>query len=57
MIFYHGSKQIVENPQKNKSNPRNDYGASFYLTKDLTSGKVWACRNDTIGLVNEYFCN
>lgn len=54
MIFYHGSKQIINKPIKNGSNPHNDYGPSFYLTSDLMSAKSWACKNDELGCVNKY---
>lgn len=54
MIIYHGSKQIIEKPVVNGSDEHNDYGASFYLTTDLESAKVWACKHNTLGIVNEY---
>ena len=55
MIFYHGSKQIIKEPIVNGSNKTNDYGPSFYLTIDLKSTKSWACRNDIVGVVNQYY--
>ena len=54
MIIYYGSKQIIEKPVANGSDEHNDYGASFYLTTDLESAKVWACKHNTLGIVNEY---
>jgi hypothetical protein len=54
MNIYHGSKKIIEKPSFKGSNPKNDYGAAFYLTKDLESAKSWACRNDSVGIVNKY---
>ncbi len=54
MIFYHGSKQVVSNPIAHGSNRENDYGASFYTTKDFESAKEWACKNNEVGLVNKY---
>lgn len=54
MIIYHGSKQIIETPVVNGSDEHNDYGASFYLTTDLESAKIWACKHNTLGIVNEY---
>jgi len=54
MIIYHGSKQIIKKPVVNGSDEHNDYGASFYLTTDLESAKVWACKHNTPGIVNEY---
>ena len=54
MIFYHGSKTIIQTPVVGGSHSYNDYGPSFYLTKDLESAKSWACKNDKKGLVNKY---
>lgn len=54
MRLYHGSKEIIKTPVPHGSNPRNDYGPAFYLTKDLESAHTWACRNNTIGYVNVY---
>lgn len=54
MIIYHGSKTMIVNPIKGGSDPNNDYGPSFYLTLDLYSAKSWACKNNTIGVVNKY---
>ena len=54
MIIYHGSKQVIKTPVVNGSDEHNDYGASFYLTTDLESAKVWACKHNTLGIVNEY---
>lgn len=54
MNIYHGSKKIIEKTQVKGSNFTNDYGSSFYMTKDLDAAKSWACKNDTVGLVNKY---
>ena len=54
MIFYHGSKQVIESPKEKGSKPYNDYGPSFYLTHDLESAMLWACKHDNIGIVNKY---
>ena len=54
MKLYHGSKIILEKPIKNGSKIDNDYGPAFYMTRDLKSAHEWACRNNTIGFVNEY---
>ena len=45
---------MIVNPIKGGSDPNNDYGPSFYLTLDLDSAKSWACKNNTIGVVNKY---
>lgn len=57
MKLYHGSKLIVKNPLNNGSKIDNDYGAAFYLTMDLESAHEWACRNNTVGFVNQYDLN
>ena len=57
MNIYHGSKEKIKTPQVNGSNPTNDYGPSFYLTVDLNAAKSWACRNDSLGIVNKYTIN
>lgn len=54
MVIYHGSKTIIEKPKYKGSNPTNDYGPSFYLTLDLEAAKSWACRNNSVGIVNKY---
>ena len=55
MNIYHGSKQEIKSPIIKGSNDHNDYGPSFYMTMDLASAKAWACRNNILGIVNEYF--
>ena len=57
MKLFHGSKRVIERPVNAGSKKDNDYGAAFYLTKDLASAHEWACRNNTIGIVNEYSLN
>lgn len=57
MKLYHGSKQKINEPKYNGSKADNDYGAAFYLTKDLESAHEWACRNNSVGFVNEYQLN
>lgn len=57
MKLYHGSKAIVNQPIVKGSNKSNDYGPAFYMTKDFDSACEWACRNNTIGYVNEYRLN
>ena len=57
MKLYHGSKLKVANPHDKGSKKDNDYGAAFYLTRDLESAHEWACRNNSVGIVNEYELN
>ena len=54
MKFYHGSKYVIEQPKQYGSNPFNDYGPSFYCTEDIEKAKSWACKNDSVGVVNQY---
>lgn len=54
MRIYHGSKEKIVNPLVKGSDPHDDYGPSFYLTFTLNDAKMWACKNDAIGFVNEY---
>lgn len=54
MIFYHGSKKVIDKPKAKGSNNDNDYGPSFYLTMDIESAKEWACKNNEVGIVNKY---
>ena len=54
MKVYHGSKKIIEHPTYNGSKEDNDYGPAFYMTRDLESAHEWACRNNAVGVVNEY---
>lgn len=54
MKIYYGSKIVIERPAFKGSDEANDYGPSFYLTKDLEAAKSWACENNSVGIVNEY---
>lgn len=54
MKIYHGSKVVIKEPNFKGSSELNDYGPSFYLTKDLEAAKSWACKNDSVGVVNEF---
>lgn len=57
MKIYHGSKTSLPKPINRGSKEDNDYGPAFYLSRDLNSAHEWACRNNTIGIVNEYNIN
>ena len=54
MNLYHGSKLTISKPKHAGSKKDNDYGPAFYLTRDLESAHEWACRSNTVGIVNEY---
>ena len=57
MKVYHGSKAVIDHPRPFGSSKDNDYGPAFYLTRDKESAHEWACRNNNIGVVNEYEIN
>lgn len=58
MILYHGSLEIVKEPEIRKSNRTLDYGFGFYTTTDFTQAQRWVERklnkNVLQGYVNEY---
>ncbi len=57
LILYHGSPEIVRNPEYGKGKPYNDYGQGFYCTESLDLAKEWACGENTDGFVNRYEIN
>lgn len=58
MILYHGSLEIVSNPEIREPNRTLDYGAGFYLTSSLEQAEKWVRSklkgNHTQGYVNVY---
>lgn len=58
MILYHGSIEIVENPEIRISNRSLDYGSGFYTTTSFKQAEDWVKRklNATtpVGYVNVY---
>jgi len=52
--LYHGSSEIIGNPQFGKGNLHNDYGLGFYCTENLELAKEWACSNVSGGYANKY---
>ena len=54
IIIYHGSQQIVSNPQFGVGKPYNDYGQGFYCTENLELAKEWACPTQSNGFANKY---
>jgi len=44
MILYHGSLEIVRNPEIRKPNRTLDYGTGFYLTSSLEQAQDWVRR-------------
>ena len=54
-IIYHGSQNIIENPQYGVGKLHNDYGLGFYCTENVELAKEWACsNNETNGYANQY---
>ena len=53
ITIYHGSENIVQNPNLLAGKRHNDYGQGFYCTEDIDLAKEWACKNETDGFVNE----
>lgn len=57
MILYHGSTQIVREPQILVPNRTLDYGAGFYATTSESQAREWVKRKlsaDRTGYVNVY---
>ncbi|MBO5366807.1 MAG: DUF3990 domain-containing protein, partial [Peptococcaceae bacterium] len=54
MTLYHGSQQIVANPQYGVGKPYNDYGVGFYCTENIELAKEWACPVKKDGYANQY---
>ena len=54
MIFYYGADRKVDKPIYNysNSNPNNDYGLGFYLTKEKDKAILWASQYDDGYCVN-----
>jgi hypothetical protein len=52
--LFHGSSEIINNPQFGKGNLHNDYGLGFYCTENLELAKEWACSNVSGGYANKY---
>ncbi len=50
----HGTDHIIEVPDINKGNPRNDYGKGFYCTRLPEMAREWACKQNTDGFSNRY---
>lgn len=50
----HGTDHIVEVPDINLGNLKNDYGKGFYCTRIDEMAREWACKKNTDGFVNIY---
>lgn len=42
LTLYHGSSEVVSNPQYGKGKPDNDYGSGFYTTEIKERANEWA---------------
>ena len=50
----HGTDHIIEFPDIDKGNEKNDYGKGFYCTRIPEMAKEWACKQNTDGFSNRY---
>ncbi len=54
MVLYHGSRDIIREPQFGAGSPFNDYGLGFYCTEHGELAKEWACTEGRSGFANCY---
>lgn len=54
MIVYHGSKDIVMNPEIRTAKYYKDFYFGFYCTQYQSQAERWAMRYTGEGIVNEY---
>lgn len=54
MMIYHGSQNIISNPEYGKGKLHNDYGQGFYCTENVEIGKEWGCSDTNNGILNIY---
>lgn len=54
ITVYHGSSEIIKEPQFGIGKDYNDYGIGFYCTEHVELAKEWACTEDADGFVNKY---
>ena len=53
-IIYHGSQQIVEQPEIRQTKYSKDFAAGFYCTVYKEQAIRWAVRHPVVGYVNEF---
>ena len=53
-VLYHGSSQVVEQPQYGLGKLHNDYGQGFYCTEVQELAMEWACGENADGYCNQY---
>ena len=54
LTIYHGSPEVIEQPQFGKGKTYNDYGKGFYCTENIELAREWACTEDVDGFANKY---
>lgn len=54
MIIYHGSSEIIKNPQYRGGDDCNDYGNGFYTTNEPDIAREWAVKPHQDGYLNIY---
>lgn len=54
LTLYHGSQNLIRQPQIGIGNPHNDYGMGFYMTEHVELAREWACSDTKDGFVNQY---
>ena len=52
--IYHGSKDIIKQPEFGKGKSYNDYGLGFYCTENLDLALEWAVDLNRNGYANKY---
>lgn len=52
--IYHGSQDIIQNPQYGFGKLHNDYGQGFYCTEDIDLAREWAVDYQRDGFINRY---
>jgi len=57
MIIFHGSKEIVKEPEVRKAKYNKDFYFGFYCTLIEEQAFRWAVRMDGKGIINEYEYN
>ena len=57
LIIYHGSTEIIKNPEYGKGKTHNDFGKGFYCTEHIELAKEWGCNSNKNGFANEYTIN
>ncbi len=57
-VLFHGSCDVIKEPQLGKGKITNDYGSGFYCTDSFDLAGEWACKGSLVtGIVNEYTIN